>query len=251
MSFLRRLFGSNKSVPANTVEVPSIDRLVKASLAPGTDSLSWEVACERLRDPRNKAAIPIILRRALTSRDREAVEKALRALKAIGTAETTAALETFCQRWSRLLYDYKGYIENPPQRYSSDLGQTPCPEELRQILQALRNDIRYGTREDALNAVRALLTDPGRGGVATLSHLENVLNAFCYKPLNRLVVASTHFTLPAVKRIAQSAMADAPARKAAIRDLITSSDVSILRAFLSEGDEWRRTTYKTLWLLVS
>jgi HEAT repeat protein len=227
----------------------AIRSLVKIS-TDGSISSS-EKAYEALRQPRNREGISTLLDIALTDGWPVNVTAALSALRHIGTPEALAAIEEFERTPSRQLYVQ--YFDTPEKTFSSYLGQPPGDYEWQEVRRALSNDIRWGKREDALNAVRALLQLQKVDNIQVLRQVEDFLNndnpEMPYPKISKLAAYPSELTKQGIEFIIKSGLADVPARKKAIRDLIASSDVTALRAFLSKQEDGTKH-YKTICSLV-
>lgn len=227
----------------------AIRSLVKIS-TDGSMSSS-EKAYEALRHPRNREGISILLDRALTDSWPVDVTAALSALRHIGTPEALAAIEEFGRTPSRQL-DVQ-YFETPEKTFSSYLGQPPGDHEWQEVRRALGNDIRWGKQEDALNAVRGLLQLQAVDNIRVLRQVEDFLNndnpEVPYPKISKLTAYPSELTKQGIEFIIKNGLADVPARKKAIRDLIASSDVTALRAFLSKQEDAPKH-YKTMCSLV-
>jgi HEAT repeat protein len=227
----------------------AIQSLVKISKKGSMSSA--EKAYEALRQPRNREGISMLLDAALTNSWPVDVIAALSALRHIGTPEALAAIEEFERTPSRQLYVQ--YFETPEKTFSSSLGQPPGDYEWQEVRSALGNDIRWGKREDALDAVRGLLQLQKEDNIPGLRQVEDFLNndtpEVPYPRISRLTAYPSELTKQGIEFIVKSGLADVPARKKAISDLIASSDVTALRAFLSKQEDGTKH-YKTICSLV-
>jgi HEAT repeat protein len=212
---------------------------------------SSEKAYEALRQSHNREGISILLDGALTDSWPVDVTAALSALRHIGTPEAFAAIEEFRRTPSRQLYVQ--YFETPEKTFSSYLGQPPGDYEWQEVRRALGNDIRWGKREDVLNAVRGLLQLQKVDNVRVLRQVEDFLNndnpEVPYPQISKLTAYPSELTKQGIEFIINSGLVDVPGRKKAIRDLIASSDVTALRTFLSDQEDGTKH-YKTICSLV-
>jgi hypothetical protein len=89
--------------------------------------------------------------------------------------------------------------------------------------------------------------------IQVLRQVEDFLNndnpEMPYPRISKLTAYPSELTKQGIEFIIKSGLADVPARKKAIRDLIASSDVTALRAFLRKQEDGTNH-YKTICSLI-